>query len=380
LAQATDREADPDRRAWHLAAAAPGPDEEVAVELERSAGRAQARGGLAAAAAFLERAVALTPDPSRRSERALAAAQASVQAGSFDAGRGLLAAAAAETGTLDEFQRARVELLRGQVALASGRWGDTSRLLLEAAGRFELLDADLARDTYLEAWGAALVAGRLATGASVLDVSRAARAAPRGANPPRPSDLLLDGFSLLITEGRTAAAPTLARAVAAFASDEISTPESLRWGWMAATAPNLLWDHEGRRAIARRHVWLAREAGLLAMLPINLHSEGMCAALGGEFPTTKALIAEADAVAELTDARVAPYATMLLGALEGRDAEAAAELITSAVEKAAADGQGIGVQYAQYAAAILYNGLSRYDEALAAAQTGVRGHHGTLCL
>ena len=118
LAEATDRETDPDRRAWHLAAAAAGPDEQVASELERSAGRAQARGGLAAAAAFLERAVALTEDPARRADRALAAAQASLQAGAFDAALGLLATA--EAGPLDEFQRARVDLLRGHVAFASG--------------------------------------------------------------------------------------------------------------------------------------------------------------------------------------------------------------------------------------------------------------------
>ena len=120
LAEATDREADPDRRAWHLAAAAAGPDEQVALELERSAGRAQARGGLAAAAAFLRRAVALTTDPARRAERALAAAQASLQAGEFDAALGL--AATAEAGPLDEFQRALVDLLRAHVAFAAVSW------------------------------------------------------------------------------------------------------------------------------------------------------------------------------------------------------------------------------------------------------------------
>ena len=156
LAEATDREVDPDRRAWHLAAAAPGPDEEVAVELERSAGRAQARGGLAAAAAFLQRAVALTPEPAQRSERALAAAQASVQAGAFDAALGLLATA--EGGPLDELQRARVELLRGQIAFASSFGSDAPSLLLAAARRLEPLDLDLARETYLDAWGAALFA------------------------------------------------------------------------------------------------------------------------------------------------------------------------------------------------------------------------------
>jgi tetratricopeptide (TPR) repeat protein len=251
LAEATDREVDPDRRAWHLAAAAPGPDEEIAVELERSAGRAQARGGLAAAAAFLQRAVALTPEPAQRSQRALAAAQASVQAGAFDPALKLLATA--EVGPLDEPQLARVELLRGEVAFASSFGSDAASLLLNAARRFESLDLDLARETYLQAWGAALFAGHPVSDASVVDVSRAARAVPRRANPPRPSDLLLDGLSLLITEGRVAAAPTLERAAVAFATGQISTEQGLRWGWLATPASNALWDFDAwRRSSAGR--------------------------------------------------------------------------------------------------------------------------------
>src|SRR4051794_14821943 len=172
LAQATDAEADADRRAWHLAAAAPGPDEEVASELERSAGRAQARGGLAAAAAFLRRAVALTRDPALRTDRALAAAQASLHAGAFDAAHGLLAAA--EAGELDELQRARVDLLRAEVAYAQNRGSDAPLLLLRAAGRLEPLNVRLSRDTYLDAWSSALFAGELASSANLHDVSREA--------------------------------------------------------------------------------------------------------------------------------------------------------------------------------------------------------------
>ena len=177
LAEATDREVDPDRRAWHLAAAAAGPDEQVAVELERSAGRAQARGGLAAAAAFLQRAVALSQDPARRAERALAAAQASFQAGAFDAALRLLAAA--EDGPLDEFQRARVDLLRAHVAFASGLGSDAPPLLLEAARRLEPFDLELARETYLTAWGAATV-----DGGNPARRRRPARDLPRGPGAP----------------------------------------------------------------------------------------------------------------------------------------------------------------------------------------------------
>ena len=191
LAEGTDRDFDPDRRAWHLAAAAEGPDEQVALELERSAVRAQTRGGLAAAAAFLERAVALTHDPARRVERALAAAQASLQAGAFDAALGLLATA--ETGPIDDYQRARVELLRAETAFASQRGSAAPALLLRAAKRIEPLDARLARAGYLEALSAALFAARLASpGGGVRDVAQRRAGRPNGSEsadcrrpPPR---------------------------------------------------------------------------------------------------------------------------------------------------------------------------------------------------
>jgi hypothetical protein len=205
LAEVTDHDRDPDRRAWHQAAAAPGPDEQVVAELERSAGRAQARGGMAAAAAFLQRAAELTGEPGPRSERALAAAQANVLAGAFDAADELLAMATA--GPLDELQQARVDLVRGQLAFASSLGGDGPALLVKAARQLEPLDAALARQTYLDAWYAALFAGRFAGAGDLHEVSRAARSAPRPAGSPRPSDLLLDGLAILVTEGRAEAAP-----------------------------------------------------------------------------------------------------------------------------------------------------------------------------
>ena len=191
LAEATDPRVDPDRRAWHLAAATAGPDESVAGELERAAGRAQARGGLAAAAAFLERAAALTPDRVRRAQRALAAAQTKYEAGALDDALALLATA--ETGGVDDLQRARVDLLRAQIAFAVQRGGDAPALLLEAARELEAVDPDRARTTYLEALDAARFADRLARGADVVEVSKAALAGPAPRRPPRPTDLLLAG-------------------------------------------------------------------------------------------------------------------------------------------------------------------------------------------
>src|SRR4051794_12130833 len=261
LAQVTDAQVDEDRRAWHLAAAAPAPDEEVAFELERSAGRARARGGLAAAAAFLRRSVALTRDPARRVDRALAAAQASLHAGAFDAALELLTAA--EAGELDDLQRARVELLRGQVASASAGT-EAPAQLLKAARRLEPLDPELARETYLDAWGAALFAGRLASAGDLLDVSRAASAAPRPTHPPHPSDLLLDGLAKLVTEGRADAAPALRRALSAFRGEQISVEKGLQWGVLASSAAVELWDYESWDAVITRQMELARDAGALA--------------------------------------------------------------------------------------------------------------------
>src|SRR5580700_88661 len=227
LAAVTDPQVDPDRRTWHRAQAAAGPDEEVAAELERSAGRAQARGGLAAAAAFLERAVALTVNPARRTERTLAAAQTSLQAGAFGKARELLATAEAEP--LDESQGARADWLRGQIAFASGPGSEAPLLLLKAAKRLEPLSLDLARQTYVDAWQAGVFAGYLAGAGDLLEVSRAARALPPPAHPPRLVDLALDGFALLVTDGPAAAAPVLRRATSAFTSPGTPAEEILRW-------------------------------------------------------------------------------------------------------------------------------------------------------
>jgi DNA-binding NarL/FixJ family response regulator len=364
LAEVTDGQVDPDRRAWHVAVAAPGPDEEVASELERSAGRARARGGLAAAAAFLRRSVALTRDPARRVDRALAAAQASLHAGAFDAALELLGAA--EAGTLDELQRARAELLRGQVASASAGT-EAPAQLLKAARRLEPLDPELARETYLDAWGAALFAGRLASAGDLLDVSRAASAAPRPTHPPHPSDLLLDGLAKLVTEGRAEAAPALRRALSAFRGEQISVEKGLQWGVLASSAAVELWDYESWDAVITRQMELARDAGALAPLSIALNGEGIVVTWRGDFAAAARVILEADAVTEATGTRIAPYGALLLAALRGREAEARA-LIDATIKDATAGGEGLAVQYAQWTTAVLYNGLGRYENALGAAQ------------
>jgi DNA-binding CsgD family transcriptional regulator len=360
LAEAIDAERDPDRRAWHRAHAALAPDEEVALELELSADRAQARGGIAAAAAFLQRAVALTVDPARRAERALAAAQASLEAGAFDAALGVLATA--EAAPLDEFQRARVDLLRGRTASAS-TFGSAAAQLLKAARQLEPLDVDLARETYLDAWGTAMAAGELARAGTLREVSRAVRSAPPPEHEPLPSDLLLDGLAQVVAEGLAAAAPTLRKGVGAFRDDE----KVLQFGAMAATAAAALWDMESWDVVITRQLQLARDAGALAQLATALQGKGIAVTWSGDFRGAASVIAEADAVTGATGIRIASYGGVLLAAYQGREAEASA-LLKTTIENAGASGEGLGVQFAHWATAVLFNGLGRYGEALVAAR------------
>jgi DNA-binding CsgD family transcriptional regulator/tetratricopeptide (TPR) repeat protein len=364
LAEATDRTVDPDRRAWHLATAAAGPDESVAAALEQSAGRAQARGGLAAAAAFLHRSVVLSGDPTQRVRRALAAAQASLHAGMFDGALELLALV--QTSTPDELQAAHVELLRGQIAFAS-RMGPTAPpLLLNAAQRLERLDPELARETYLDAWGAAFFAGRLASTGSLVEVSRAAKSAPRSTRPLRASDLLLDGLSTLGTEGRAAAAPLLRRATAAFANEASPGQEKFRWGWLTTITAKLLWDEDSWQTVSARFLREGRDAGALARLPIDLTDWAFFATWCGDFGTASVAIAELEAITKATGTHIAPYAQMLLAAFRGQSD--ALPLIESTIRDAGTSGQELGVQWAEWVSAILFNGLGRYERALASAQ------------
>jgi DNA-binding CsgD family transcriptional regulator len=364
LAGATDPRADPDRRAWHRAQAALGPDEEVASELERSASRAQARGGLAAAAAFLERSAVLTLDPARRAERALAAAQAKYQAGEFDATLALLAAA--EAGPPDQLRRARADLLRGQIAFSSSRGSDAPPLLLKAAREFEPLDPRLARETYLDALAAATFAGRLALGGGMREVAEAARMAP----PPQPTcgpDLLLDGLALLVTEGYPAGAPVLRQAVSAFSGTDVSTEEELRWLWLACRAALIVWDYASWDVLSGRQVRLASDAGALIALPIAFNTRAGVHLFAGEFAEAAAMVAQAESVIEATGSSIAPYGPLALIVFRGQEAQAA-HLIQTATDDAGRRGEGRALSYIGWAAAVLYNSLGRYEKALAAAQ------------
>jgi DNA-binding CsgD family transcriptional regulator len=364
LADATDRDADPDRRAWHLAAAAVGPDEQVAAELERSAGRAQARGGLVAAAAFLERSVSLSADPARRAGRALAAAQVSLSAGALDAVEALLTVA--EAGPTDELQGARVELLRAQLSFASSHGSDAPALLLRAAKRLELLDVELARETYLNTLTALLLAGRaISTSAGVVEVSRAARAAPAAKHPPRGPDLLLDGLAALYLEERAVAVPILMRAVRALI-DDLSAAEALHWLFLASCVAVQLWDYDMWHALCERFVELGRQVGALSEIPLALLSRAYVHLFSGELDFAASLLEEMRTVTEATGTFLGPGCAVHLAAMRGRESEVSS-LIEASSEETAQKGQAAVTALTEVAKAVLYNGLGRYEEAMASA-------------
>ena len=365
LAEVTDPEADPDRRAWHQALAAPGPDEEVAAELEHSAGRAQARGGLAAAAAFLERAAMLTPEPARRARRQLAGARAKSDAGALDAALGLLVAV--EAGPPDAFRTAEVERLRGQIGLVQRRATEAARMLLCAAKRLESLNADLARETYLEALEAAIWAGDLANPEGVLEAARAARAAPPGPEPPRAVDVLLDAFAMRLTEGYAAAAPALARALDMVLTPKVADDDAGRWSILERVLIGLeLWNAESSHALVVREAQFARLTGAPLYLRLALNLLARSHVLAGEF-TTAALIFEEDhLIGEVTRVPPIAYTEMMLAAWRGQEAQTS-ELIEATLSEATAGGVGRLVDFAAYARSVLYNGLGRHDAARDAA-------------
>ncbi len=370
LAEVTDPQIDPDRRAWHRAQAAPGPDEDVAGELERSAGRAQARGGLAAAAAFLERAALLTPEPARRARRLLAAARVKHDAGAPDAALGLLVAV--EAGPPDGLRTAEVEHLRGQIALDQGRGSDAARLLLSAARHLEPVNAALARETHLEALGAAMWAGDLHVPGGVREAAEAARAAPPGPEPPRAVDVLLDAFALRLTEGYAAAAPTMARALELLLALDVGSGEVGRWLWLAwGRASQIialeLWDAESWHALATRQVQVARDMGALVHLQFALNLLARTHLLAGELTTAARLIEEDHLIAEATGNPPVAITAMMLAAWRGQEPEAS-DLIEAISREATVRGVGGLVDFAAYVSSVLYNGLGRHDAARDAAR------------
>jgi len=362
LADATDPAADPDRRAWHRAHAAAEADEEVAAELVDSAGRAQRRGGVAATAEFLRRATELTPDPATRATRALAAAGAELRCGAFEIALKLLLTA--DEGPGDDLHKARVNLMRAQVAFASGHDAAAPGLLLDAGRRLGPLDVELARDTYRDALGAAMFAG------DVGEVTRTILVAPKPARQ-RPGDLLLDSLAVAHTDGFAAAVPLVNEALGAFRTAAPGADDQ-SWLWLASVNAASVWDDETWSILTVRHARLAREAGDLSELPLVLNSLSVMHLLAGEHAAAAAVVAEVEAINEATGVAIASYAGMALAAWHGDEATALPMIETSLAD-AMARGEGTGTQATYWTQAILWNGLGRYPEAVRAAQAA-SGH------
>ena len=359
LAEVTDPRLDPDRRAWHRAQAAPEPDEEVADELERSAGRAQSRGGLAAAAAFLEHAALLTPDPARRTQRLLAAARAKSDAGALDAALGLLVAV--EAGPMDALQTAEVERLRGQIALDQRRGGDADRLLLSAARRLHTVSADFARAAYLDALVAAIWAHDMGSSPEVRAAADAARTAPPGPVPPRVLDVLLDAVAMRVTEGYATAAPALTRALDMVLALDVGRDGSDRWQWVAGGRISQIiamevWDFESWRALAARQVQFSRETGALMHLTFALNYQARTHILAGELRAADRLIEEDHLIADATGNTPIADTAMMLAAWRGQEREAS-ELIETVSREATERGADRLISLAAYASLVLHNGL-----------------------
>jgi DNA-binding CsgD family transcriptional regulator/tetratricopeptide (TPR) repeat protein len=368
LATATDAAADPDRRAWHLAHATVDTNDEVAEELERSASRAQARGGLAAAAAFLERAVALTSSQPHRARRALEAARAKQLAGAPEAALRLLATAAA--GPFDPLHSATLTHLHGLIALDQRRGNDAVPLLLDAASRLEQLDPNLSRHSYMDAIRAASMAGRLGDG--ILTATRASRQAPPPIGPPRGVDLLLDGLALRFTDGYVASAGTLKRALAVIREEgnvpADTQPADGRWPWLARRVAPDLFDDETWHAVASRSVQLARSTGALGLLPLALNALAGNLAFQGRLDEARRLLDEADVISEATNTTPILFGKLLVAAWPG-DEDEPPVVAPQTSDDLAVRGEGVILSFAEGAYAIHLNGLGRYAEALIAASS-----------
>jgi DNA-binding CsgD family transcriptional regulator len=366
LAEATDPDHDPDRRAWHLASATAVRDESIAAGLEQAAARARARGGVGAAGAFLHRAAQLTPDPVRRGSRELAAAQAKSRAGEF--GEALELLDAAQLSPLDDHDRARAELVRGQIMFASRSASVGLPLLLAAAKRLEVLDPVLATETYRDAIYAALTAGQLPGDIGVEQVAAATLTMTPAPDPSR-SELLLEGVARVFTDGYATGVPLLQRALLAYRTGEVS-PADLGWLPLACRMGHNAWEFDSWSVLSAALVDLARDVGALGILPSALLLQLSNRVYAGDLVAAESLVAEASTLGEVMGSSFfAHYGALVVATWRGEEAATrqAIDVITNDV---LLRGEGKVMTATEWAAAVLYNGMGRYGEALAAAQRG----------
>ena len=367
LAEVTDAVSDPDRRAWHRAQSVSGADEDVAAELERSAERAQSRGGLAAAAAFRETSVRLTPDPARHAERALAAAAVTMASGAF--GRAVELLDTATAGPLTPFAAARADQLRARLTFVAGVGEDALAVLIRSAERLTPLDPGLARVSYLEAIRAASFAGRMTGPGSMLEIARAAQALPP-APEPRPVDRLLDALATVFTDSPAAAAPALRQVAREFANSELTREDGLAFGWLASA---VIWDDDAAYEINARQVAVSRATGALDQLPLDLVALALSEAWRGDFVAAAGHMAETAAICEITGSQMPPSTSAFLAALRGDPAELAP--LTEALHAVAGFGQQSQATYAHWVSAVFESGHGRHADAYAEARLAVDDDH-----
>jgi DNA-binding CsgD family transcriptional regulator len=350
LVAAFDPLSDRDRRARHLASATLTPDEDVALEVERAAERARSVGDPIRAAGLLERAAALSPDSRTRGRRTLAAAQAALAGGAVGRATALVGEARVDAG--DDVERARADRLRSAIALAAGKGADRATLLLRAARAFESLDSSLARETYLEALEASILAGRLG-GSRVVEIAEAGRSSARAPAAVSAADLLLEGLALLVSADHAAAVPVLRRALAALGSS--SEPRWLALGSLTALE---LWDDELAFELMLRLEQNTCAVGSEFRLD---HIGSLDDVIAGRFAVAAPVFQGADS--ELS----ASVGGLLAAAWRGRPTEAH-ELAETWMREAFTRDLGSALAVARYALTLVSVGLARYEEALATAR------------
>ena len=363
LAEATD-ERDPDRRAWHRASATVRPDETVAADLEESAERARMRGGLATAAAFLERAAELSPATAERISRLIGASEARNNAGAPESALRLLDSLHDQP--LTPLQAAFVSRMRARAGYALRRERSAPRQLLRAAQALEPFDRALARDTYMEALSAAVYAGRLGEPGAVEEVAQAILVATADDRSERAQDLILRGQALLAAEGQDAALSTVRQALQAFLRPSADTLQ-LRWMWFGGRAAQDIWDAEGLRTLTERQVTLARASGALQVLPMALSSLMVVRTFDGDLDSAEDVCDDIDAILSITGHPLPLYGRIFVAAYRGQveEVEQRAKQLRA---DAYARGEGYALTVANMAEALVYNGAGRYAEALASAR------------
>jgi DNA-binding CsgD family transcriptional regulator len=394
LAANTNPAADPDRRAWHLAEATLGLDEDVADELVRSARRARARGGMAAGAAFHARSAELTPDPTMRSRRALMAAEDTFRAGGTTMALELLELA--DIALLDDHQRARAELVRAHASSTTSRGRGAAAHLLFVAKMLEPHDGETAIATYSSALLAALSAGTLAVTVGVSEVAKAVLSADPAQPLSQPAQAALDalrGLASLIVYGYNVAAPALTQAleklVACATADDshhVAEPDprrglgeeaapiggTLQWMPIACLLARTLLNDDAYDALTTRALDISRRHGSFDRLPLLMAERTSLLLFSGRTAEAGLLAYEMEPLIQATGTPTSLTRSGWIATFRG-DESTKLEVTERLRPQISERGEGQWFVAVAWQDALLYNSLGRFPEALTAAESAA-GH------